>query len=298
MPNARMYPAVLSEFLSQYWAIEAEKLNQIEVALMAILESRLKDGWQASDDNYQSAPKEPNSTQRGDVAVIPITGTITPRPSAFSSGGTSAETVGKRIDAAKNDSSVKNIMLNIDSPGGSVFGIEELAGKIRSAAQVKPVHAIANHTAASAGYWLGSQATTLAVAPGGQVGSIGVISRRTDRTESLLKSGVVVKYITSGKFKAEGNPDTPISDAEIQDMQNKSNTYYNKFVSDVAIGRKTSPMLVKEAYGNGRMFLADEALKLGMVDRIATAEQVLGELRSASARARQARAVAVSSSMA
>ena len=175
-----------------------------------------------------------------------------------------------------------------------MFGVEELAGKIRAAAAVKPVHAVANHMAASAAYWLGSQATSFAVAPSGQVGSIGVIYRRVDRTASLAQDGVTVKYVTSGQFKGEGNPDMPMTDAEVADLQAKSDAYFAKFVDAVAAGRKTTAAHVRSTYGNGRMYLADEAKALGMVDRVATFEDVLGELRAKTTRGRMAAAAAVS----
>lgn len=287
MKKARLYPMTLAAFYGSPWAILSAKLDEIESAMLSIVLNRSRDGWKSSDDEFDDI-EEPVSRSVGDVAVIPISGTISPRPSAFTSGGSSAEKMGANIDKAKANPAVKNILLDIDSPGGSVFGIEELAGKIRQAAAVKPVHAVANHMAASAAYWLGSQATSFAVAPSGQVGSIGVIYRRTDRTASLEKDGVKVKYVTSGEFKGEGNPDMPMTDAELGDLQAKSDAYFDKFVNAVAAGRRQTAAHVRATYGNGRMFLAEEAKALGMVDRVATFETVLGELRAKTTRGRMA----------
>ena len=86
------------------------------------------------------------------------------------------EAFGAAFDRAAADSSIGAIVLNIDSPGGSVYGVEELADKIYKARGTKPVYAVANSLAASAAYWIGSAASQLYVTPSGEVGSIGVLA--------------------------------------------------------------------------------------------------------------------------
>jgi len=284
----RTYPRVLDSFYNTHWAIAPAKLDEIESAMLSIISSRAQDGWfQSLFDDDEDGSKEPGDDQLSDIAVIPIMGTITPRASAFSSGGTTTERIGSLIDAAVKNDTVKNIVLDINSPGGSVFGMQELGSKVRAAREQKPVYAIANHMAASGAYWIGSQATKFIMSPSGSVGSVGVIYRRVDNTAALEKQGIKVHSIVSGEFKDEGAPYKAMTKTEEADLQAKSDAYYKTFVSEVAAGRKQTESFVRETYANGRMFLADEAKAIGMVDNVQSFEDFMNNLKQASARTRQ-----------
>lgn len=281
-------PANFGHVLAQFqgaWAITPEKLAEIE----AVLRGRIESGEGivspgAWDDDGEFAPRQPAPLYRlnGSAAVIQVHGTIFPRPSIFSewSGGTAAETIGRAVDAAAADTKVSAIVLDIDSPGGSVYGIPEAAVKILAARKAKPVHAVANHTAASAAYWLATQATTIAVAPSGHVGSVGVIWAHTDTTGAEQKAGIRTTYIYAGKHKAEGHG--PLEEEATAEMQRVVNEYYGQFVAAVARGRGTTTAKVEGDFGQGRMRLAQEAVSARMADRVATLEQVLKEINAKS----------------
>ena len=151
-------------------------------------------------------------------------------------GGTSTERLGHQIDAAVNDDSIKTIILDIDSPGGSVAGVPEVADKIFKARDKKPVVAVANSMAASAAYWIGSAAQELVVIPSGMVGSIGVISAHTDVSKFEENQGFKTTLITAGKFKAEGNMFEPLGTEALESIQSVVDEYYDSFVSAVAPG--------------------------------------------------------------
>jgi signal peptide peptidase SppA len=295
MMEPRYYPQVWTQFYSTPWVILPSKLDEIEMAMQSIVADR---SFGIAPKASFGQPEEPKMLEQSDIAIIPIRGTITPRPSAFSSGGTTAERVGQNIDKAAADSSIKNIVLDIDSPGGSVFGIEETARKIRAARARKPVHAVANYIAASGAYWWGSQATTLSVAPSGTVGSVGVIYKRPDFTANMEKEGVKINTVTAGKYKDEGLPYKPMTAEEEADLKAQADTYYRKFVADIAIGRGLNAAAVEESFGQGRMVLAEEAVSRRMADRVATMEQVLDELRASGARSRRAAASRILSDVA
>src|SRR5439155_18801629 len=116
------------------------------------------------------------------IAVLPIHGVIVPRAGMFSdvSGATSAEGLTARFNSAMADPRVRAIALDLDSPGGAVQGIQELGDAIYAARGTKPIVAVANHLAASAAYWLASQADELVVTPSGEVGSIRVLAVHDD----------------------------------------------------------------------------------------------------------------------
>ena len=121
-------------------------------------------------------------TRVGSLAVIPIFGVISRRVSIMTlfSGATSSQKLTASIRRAIKDEDVSAIVLDIDSPGGVVPGIPELAAEIRAAREKKPIVAVANSMAASAAYWLAASASEVVVTPSGQVGSIGVFASKAD----------------------------------------------------------------------------------------------------------------------
>lgn len=283
----KTYPNVWSEFYSSPWAIIPSKLDEIETALHAIIKGDNK--------AYAELPttEQAKYQQVGDVAIVPISGTISTRPSVFSSGGTSYNTISKMLGDAVANKTVNNIVLDIHSPGGMVFGIDEMVSKIESAKAIKPVYAVANHTAASAAYWIGSQANKFYVSPNGQVGSIGVMVRRIDATKQAEIAGVVHHVIASTSHKTEGDPYRAMSAEESDYLQEQVDKIHARFVSAVARGRGLSENRVTSDFGKGRMLLDENAVSAGMVDGIATLESVVERLRSVSSRNRTKEAMKI-----
>jgi ClpP class serine protease len=130
----------------------------------------------------------------GGIAVIPIYGVITQRGNMVDDvsgpGMVSTQIVTQMLRQAVADEAVSQILLDIDSPGGSVYGVSELGDAILSASAQKPVVAIANSLAASAAYWVGSQAGEFYVTAGGEVGSIGVWQAHQDYSKAMDEAGV------------------------------------------------------------------------------------------------------------
>ncbi len=109
------------------------------------------------------------------------------------------------------DPSVRTIDLVIDSPGGSVLGLPETADTIHAANRVKPVRAFVTGIAASAAYWLASQASTITLTPSGEVGSVGVLDLHADISKALDNAGVKITAVTAGEHKVERAPFTPLA---------------------------------------------------------------------------------------
>ena len=174
-----------------------------------------------------------------------------------------------------DDKTVSQILIDIDSPGGSVYGVAELAEEIMAARAQKPVVAIANSLAASAAYWIGCAASEFYVTPGGEVGSIGVWQAHQDFSRALDEAGVTTTLISAGKFKVEGNPYSPL-DAEAQSfMQSRVDEYYDAFAKAVSRGRAVPVAHVRDGMGQGRVVGAQVALEQHMVDGVATLDDVL-----------------------
>ena len=132
--------------------------------------------------------------------------------------------------------------------------------------------------AASAAYWVASQADELVVTPGGIVGSIGVLTAHEDVSKAEEMAGVKTTVISAGKFKAEDHPFQPLSESARAEQQSMVDKYYNVFVSAVAKGRGVSLSTVRDGYGQGRVVKGEDALSMGMVDTVATLDQVITRL--------------------
>jgi signal peptide peptidase SppA len=216
----------------------------------------------------------------GSVAILPLMGSISQRSSWMSAmfGGTSTEGFTGAFRQAVGDSTVKAIVINVDSPGGTISGVDELASEIYKARGEKRIVAIANSLSASAAYWIGSAAEEFNVTPTGAVGSIGVFAAHMDASKALDSMGLKTTLISAGKYKTEGNPYEPLSDEARASMQAMVDDYYGMFVDAVARNRGVTAGRVKTGYGQGRVMGAQDALKAGMVDRVATLDQTLARL--------------------
>jgi signal peptide peptidase SppA len=165
------------------------------------------------------------------------------------------------------DSSVKTIDMIIDSPGGSVLGLPETADVIHAANRVKPVRAFVSGIAASAAYWLASQASTITLTPSGEVGSVGVLDLHADISKALESSGVKITAVVSDPKKVERAPFTALTDDAKAHMQTGVNAWYGDFLSAVRRGRGARAVDCGQgAFGGGRMLDARTARSLGMVD--------------------------------
>ncbi|WP_312262504.1 S49 family peptidase, partial [Limnohabitans sp.] len=178
------------------------------------------------------------------------------------------------------DDTVGQILIDIDSPGGSVYGVAELATEIIKARAQKPVVAVANSLAASAAYWIGCSASEFYVTPGGEVGSIGVWQAHFDYSKALEEEGVKTTLVSAGKFKVEGNPYVPLDPEAQAFMQSRVDDYYNAFIQAVAVGRGVTVDDVRNGMGEGRVLGSDAALAQRMVDGIASFDDVLARMQA------------------
>ena len=271
------YASIIRAVAERPWAIERSKAEEI-LAFLALKASGADVDPVAAAVKMQ--PAAGGVMRAGSVVVIPVLGTIAHRASWLenASGGTSTETISRQLRAALDDPSVQQIVLDVNSPGGSVSGVPELATEIRAARDEKKLLAIANASAASAAYWIASQATEFWVTPSGKVGSIGVFSMHEDISKALEAEGVSVSLISAGKHKVDGHPFGPLSDEARIAIQADVDAYYGMFTRDVAKGRGVTAAKVKGGFGEGRMVMADAAVSEGMADRVGTLDEMLTKL--------------------
>lgn len=266
---------IIKAICGNLWAIRPDKLE----AIVGVV-----DGWAAgvkidAEDVERKigAASRTSSRAAGGVAVLPLFGTIAQRMNLMAaySGGTSTEQFKRDFDAAMADSEVSGIVIDTDSPGGTVYGVDELAKHIYQARGTKRIVAFANAQMASAAYYIASAADEIWVTPSGEVGSIGVMAVHFDHSKENEAMGITPTYVHAGQHKVEGHPDAPLDDEARAELQKAVNEYYGMFVNSVARNRGTTANRVEKNFGQGRMFRATEAVERGLADKVGTLPQVV-----------------------
>lgn len=217
---------------------------------------------------------------QGEVGVVSIKGPMRRAATPFDKlfGITSYEDIREALVAAATKPEVKRIVLDIDSGGGSVNGVADTAALIHTIhTSVKPVTAFTDGAMASAAYWLGSSAGEIFVSKTALVGSIGVIATHMEYSKAMKDSGVTATVMRSGKFKALVNPFEPLTDDAKAQLQAQLDTLYGLFVGHVAEARGKSTDHVDEFMGQGREFMGEAAVAVGLVDGIESFDGVLSK---------------------
>jgi len=287
------YERIVQAMCDTSWAIMPSKLQ----AIVEFIQLKVE-GLSLSPDGIKSLTKQPvsfkaeifethkasdgsNESTGNKIAVLPIHGTISHRMNMMNavSGGVSTESLGKEFASLVNNPEIGTVVLDIDSPGGTVSGIEELGNQIFQARDKIHIVASANSLAASAAYWLGSQAHEFTVTPSGEVGSIGVIAVHESVFKTNEKEGKDITIIKAGKFKSDSSPLEPLTEEAHAAIQERVDERYDTFISAVARGRNISFESVKDHYGEGRVVGAKSALQKGMVDAVETLDETVARLK-------------------
>jgi len=275
----RAFEHVLSFALEHPWALTRPML-----AIVAGIIGRHVAGQHASEAEISAAlvnrKNLPQPVPGGAVALIRISGVIAPRMNLLSdiSGGVTFEGLSAQLQVAMANKAVKTIVLDIDSPGGSVAGMTEFAREVMAARTKKTVVAQIQYLGASAAYGVASAATEILAAPSAMVGSVGVYGAHDDITEALAKLGVKRTYISAGKGKTDAI-DGPLSDEAKGRMQAVIDDAYGRMVGDIVKGRgqgMTAARVRNE--WQAHLYPATEALALGMIDGIATLDDTLARV--------------------
>lgn len=205
------------------------------------------------------------------VAVIPIRGPLInadiPDNWVKAFGITTYPNLQRAFAEASADSKVKSVLLDVNSPGGSVAGISDTTDALSSLRAVKPVHTFAGDLMASAGYWLGSNADRITAGKMSTVGSIGVIGTHIEYSREMENDGIKATVLRAGSEKALATPYEPLSDKAKAQMQARLDAVYGQFVEAVANNRGVS-LASAMSMAEGREYFGEAALRAGLVDTI------------------------------
>ena len=209
------------------------------------------------------------------VAIIPIHGALLNR-FAYSWGFvTGYQAIRRQMNAALEDEDVEMIVFDVDSPGGELAGCFELADEIRASREIKPSLAVVDLLAASAGYALASAATQMVATPSSKIGSIGVYRMHVDVSGALDQAGIKITFIEApeGGMKTAGNGFEPLSERARKDAQASVNKTYDDFVELVVANRGMADTEIRDT--EARVFRADEALALRLIDAVKTPSEAV-----------------------
>lgn len=270
------YGRIISTITTTPWMMAPNALRM----MLEILDAHIN-GTITQEEIRQrvAANQRDHSSQAGRagaVGVLPLHGPIFPKANLMTelSGAVSLEEWSSEFLSMVGDDSISSIILDIDSPGGLSSMVPETAAMIRRARDVKPIYAVANTLAASAAYGLASGATKIFGSPSSMVGSIGTYMVHTDESPLMEKIGVKETVIKAGRFKAvEIESLTPENREYLQDLTNDVN---DQFLAAIADGRGIDVDQLRASYGDGKIFAASRALDMGVIDGIATLDEVVG----------------------
>jgi signal peptide peptidase SppA len=215
------------------------------------------------------------------LAFIPVSGITVHRMDAHIEGWfTGYDFIQASFARAMQDPDVKAVILDISSPGGEVHGAFETADMIAQARGTKPIYAVVDGYAYSAGYALASAADKIFVAQTGGLGSVGVVTMHVDMSGALEQAGISVEYIYAGSHKVDGNPYQALSESARTSIKSRIEESYNVFVSTVATNRGMSPDAVRAT--EAAFFSGPAAKQVGFADAIMSPREavlaILGEL--------------------
>jgi signal peptide peptidase SppA len=220
-------------------------------------------------DSYRQHGEAPYPVVDG-IAVIEIAGVLIHRGGWIgqSSGQTSYEGIAAQIEAAASDPAVRGLALEIDSFGGEVAGVFDLADRIRAIRGIKPVWAFVAEHAFSAGYALASQADRILLPRTGALGSIGVVVLHADLSGQLDQDGVRVTLVHSGQHKVDGNPYQPLPEGVRDDIQREIDVLRFLFAETVAAGRAGRLSQEAALATEAATFRGADAIAAGLADEV------------------------------
>jgi signal peptide peptidase SppA len=231
-----------------------------------------------TNENENNKENKPYQVING-KAIINIDGVLMKNPGSFLKmcfGVIDMVEIGQNVKMATRDMDVQVILLKVDSPGGTVEGTEETARIVRQAAEMKPVITYVDGMMASGAYWIGSAAHDIFISgKTAELGSIGVATYHADKSEFYAKQGIKFTHIYAGKYKRMVVNSSPLSEEGQQYIQDQVDGIYTIMVDDIALNRGTSVEKVLSQMADGKIFLGDEAIRVGLADGVMPFEDVL-----------------------
>lgn len=257
----------LVRLICQPWAIQPDVLESwCQILDAKLAGTAIPPELAASGGRRSTAERDEPFTRDGNLAIVPVVGTMVKANTLFSCDATYGD-LRQAVAAAERAKGIDAILLDADTPGGTVAGVHETGDFLARTAQRKPVYGWVDDLVASAGYWLMSQTRMIGAHPAADIGSIGVITVHYDRSGRDANYGVKRTVLAVGEYKAAGNDTGPLSAEAHSYIMERLNQTYDLFISAVTRGR---PQLAADTVRatQSRVYKADQARNLGLIDRV------------------------------
>ena len=202
---------------------------------------------------------------QGSIAIVRLSGAIG-GGDLLSGGGVDPDDIIGMVERADADSSVKGILIEINSPGGTPVASEEIMRAVKGTS--KPTVALIRDIGASGAYWVASAASYIVASPVSLTGSVGVRSSYLEFSEFLSKYGVQYESLASGEYKELGSPYKNLTDEERGVLLDELAKTHDYFLNSVAENRQITSEENLGTIATARVFLGSEALELGLVDEL------------------------------
>jgi len=207
-----------------------------------------------------------NGSKMGNVALIPIEGVISSNGyKSLGQSTVSSQPIIDYINEANENTKIKAIVIEINSPGGTPVASDEIATAIKKAN--KPTVALIREVGASGGYWVASATDYIIANKMSITGSIGVLSSYLDFSGLMKDYGVTYQRLVAGKYKDVGSPFKELNNEEKNILQSKIDKVHDIFVKEIAQNRNLAVEEVR-ALATGEFYLGIEALDLGLIDQL------------------------------
>ncbi len=213
------------------------------------------------------------SKPSGNVQVISITGAITSSTGDFLSTGTTSDYIVDALESAESDNSIKAVILEINSPGGTVVGSVEAVEKVKS--MEKPVIAWIREVGASGAYWIASASDAIVAHNLSITGSVGVTASYLEFTGFMDRYNISYVDLSLPENKEIGSQFKNLTEEERLILENILEKTYAYFLEDVAVNRKIDKEVLKARTNKGSIILGDEAYKLGLIDYLGGKETAI-----------------------
>lgn len=253
-------------------ALEAGGVDAIKAAVISA-------GGGRGEDPFALPPMW---SLEGNTAVIDINGSLVAGSAGFGRlfGVVGYSDIQQALSEVAMDKNAKSVLLNIASGGGQVDGLIDTGDMIRALDGVKPVMSYTGGNMASAAYWLGASARSIAASQTAQVGSIGTLIVHMERSQQLKADGINATVIRYGKYKALGNPLEPLSEDGKAQLQSLADASGKIFVDYVSGRRGMTATAFQKTAGEGRVFMGQDALDVGLVDAVSNMTGVMAQAKS------------------
>jgi capsid assembly protease len=237
-------------------------------------------------DSFMQAQKPPLPQPEGAIAVIDVMGSLVHRARGMQaeSGVASYEAIGEHLKRLRADPRVGGILLRIDSPGGEVAGVYELARAVRETAQAKPMWSLIDGMGLSAGYLIASQTSRILLGSHSAVGSVGVILIHLDQSKADEQRGLKFTVLKRGSHKDDLNPHAPLSDSAMQFANKLLDREYDLFIEQVAQGRRIAEKKLRATEAS--IYFDEDAISLGLADGQSSFDEAVGEMQEHLAQAK------------